>query len=678
MRFLSVPRVLVALAAMTFVVAPAPVATGASGATPAADGLTSEASYKCQYAGLESAIKTPAGLGLGLPSLGFDLPSLGGSDSVKVAVEVAAPKAVVPGEPVKLSGKATFTFGTFATATNLSTAFKFLSDDFGVNVTAGSYQRLLRIADLTTSQSSLGTPVVTTTWTLPEFLLPSSATGDLTLSLPEEAIVTNPVTTRPKAVAFTGSLQSDSFLQPKRAVACALAADQDTTIGSVKLAAAVPPEAPTTDETPGTGSGVPPLAGGGIAPPLAAPGLPGAVPPAGPVVEGPTTIAPLASEAIPPATVKDGVRLPAWVLLLIGAFVATGIVLALSSHRRLRLLAATAVVLALLVAPTPLNPTPAAEAASARAQVTLICVYNDTNAAADARARDQPTGLAISLDVPASVAPGDVVSLSGTATVQAPEDIRSQAAGLGFNQLDAISDTLSVGMTVGAGKRQVVTADRWQTGKTAFGNPLVVSAPLNFGSFRVPATASGSIKLELPRNEVLSRRPPPHSNPRTPARTALEFLASVSGNGAKATYLVACWRSDKGNGLIATIPVSKSAAPGTGSGNPGTGAGQPPAAPGANPTTGATPGSIAPGATPPTGVASPGAPVAPGTGGTPTVAGEPILQGVPTGAKQTAYADDVPVPTWLLITLGVLTVAGYGFAARNFKRLRAARSNPTS
>ncbi|MET3961033.1 hypothetical protein ABIE44_000967 [Marmoricola sp. OAE513] len=664
MRLFTVPRGLLGLAAVAFLVSPAPAA---GGATPATDDLSAEASYQCQYAGLESEIRTPAGLGLGLPSLGFDLPSLGGSDKVAVKVHVKAPPLVAPGEPVKLTGKATFTFGAAATATNLSTAFTFLSDDFGVNVAVGSSQRLLRISDLKTTRSALGTPVVTTTWTLPEFLVPSSATGDLKLSLPSEEIVTNPVTTKPKAVAFTGSLQSDSLLQPKRAVACALKADQDTALGSVKVAAAALAE-PT--DAPSVSPAAPPLGGPAVGAPVAAPPL-GAAPPGSPAVVTPTVTGPLSAEAIPPPTVPDGLRLPAWALLLIGAFVASGVFLAVSSHRRLRLVAAVAVLIALLVGPTPLNPSPPAEAATSRAQVTLICVYNDTNADKDARARDQPTGLSISLDVPASVRPGEVINLAGTATVQAPEDIRSQAAGLGFNQLDAISDTLSVGVTVGSAKRQVFTADRWQTGKTAFGNPLVVSAPLYFPSFKVPDNASGSIKLDLPRNEVLDRRPPPHSNPRTPPRTALEFVASVSGNGAKATYLVDCWRSDKGTGRIATIPVSKANAPAA---NPGSGSGQPGARPGTNPAAIPTAG-VTPGVTP-TGVPTAGSTAVPsGAATAPAVAGgAPLLQGVPAGAKQTSYADEVTVPTWLLVVLGVLAVVGYGYALRNYRKVRAAKT----
>ncbi|MCZ4500586.1 MAG: hypothetical protein JWQ74_3141, partial [Marmoricola sp.] len=603
MRFPSLRRTVPALAAVAVAVALAPVAGGAP--TPTND-LSSEATYTCQYSGILSAIKTPEGLPI--PSLGFDLPSLGGSDAVTVATKVTAPRAVVPGQALKISGTSTFTFGPSATLTSLSTVFAFLSDDFGVEVKVGSYQRLLRIANLSTAKSKVANPVVTARWTLPEFLVPSSASGKLVLSLPGQPIVTNPVSTSPKAVAFTGALRSDSFLLPSRLVACALKAGQDTALGAITVGTSseAPPTTPTASSTPQAGGPVAPPGptGPGLAAPVASPAGAGAVAPAAPIAQGQGVTTVLAGDPIPPATVADGLRLPPWALLLIGAFVAGGLFAGASSYRRVRLLPVAAVGLALIVVVAPLTPQPAAQAASGRTQVTLICVYNDTGAAADARARDQPTGLSISLDVPASVTPGEVITLTGSASVQAPEDIRSQAAQLGFTQLDAISDTLSVGLTVGSGKRQVFTADRWQTGKTNFGNPLVVSAPLYFPSFRVPANASGSIQLDLPRNEVLKRRPPPHSNAHTPPRTALEFVATVSGNGARATYLVDCWRTDKGNGRIATIPVVKATAPSSGQGGTGTTKPGSAPAPAAVPTPGAT---SAPGAAPAPGAATAGA-----------------------------------------------------------------------
>ena len=129
----------------------------------------------------------------------------------------------LPGEALKLKGTATFTFGPNATATNASTVFTFLSDSFGLDVSVGGQHRFLRIAELTSTQvrPRLGRGDGRA-GRLPDYLVPSTASGQLTLSLPHEALVTNPVSTSPESVAFTGELRTDSTVQPKRTVACAL------------------------------------------------------------------------------------------------------------------------------------------------------------------------------------------------------------------------------------------------------------------------------------------------------------------------------------------------------------------------------------------------------------------------------------------------------------------------
>ena len=120
---------------------------------------------------------------------------------------VDAPAKVAAGEALKLKGSATFTFGPNATATNGSTVFTFLSDSFGLDVSSGGQHRFLRIAELTSTRSEPGSSEVTATWSLPDYLVPSTATGQLKLSLPHEAVVTNPVSTSPESVDFTGELQ---------------------------------------------------------------------------------------------------------------------------------------------------------------------------------------------------------------------------------------------------------------------------------------------------------------------------------------------------------------------------------------------------------------------------------------------------------------------------------------
>ena len=392
----------------------------------------------------------------------------------------------------------------------------------------------------------------------------------------------------------------------------------------------------------------------------------------------------LAAEPIPVATVASGLRLSPWALLFAGAFVAGGFFLAVGSHRRLRQLTVGAfVVLAVLVVPTPLNPPAPAQAATGQAQTTLVCVYEAEGSDPSDVPKDQPTGLSITLDVPESVTPGEVLTLTGSASVQAPEDIRSQASQLGYTTLDAISDAFSVGLTVGSGERQVFLADRWQTGKTAFSNPLVVRGALYFPAFKVPDDASGEIKLELPRNEVVDRRPPPYQNGNTPPKVAVEFLASVTGNGTSATYIVSCWRNDSGSGLIATIPVVKDSAS-TPATTPSAGGAVPaPAGDAQQPTTAAgqpvTPpvgGATAPAAADPAAGQVTGQ-VVTGTDPGTTVGTGPALQGAATGSTLAAtQSQDVVVPTWLAIVTILLALAAYGYAGWNHLRMRASRRRP--
>jgi hypothetical protein len=674
MHRLAPSRILIALAAVMVLV---PFVLVAGSTSVQAANLKRAATYTCQYTGVEAGVAAPGGLPTPV------LPALGGSDPVKVEVQVKAPSEIAPGEPLKLSGTTTFTFGTNATATNASTVFTFLSDSFGVDAAVAGQHRFLRIASLKTTTSTVDSAVVTAKWTLPDYLVPSTASGQLTLSMPHEALATNPVSTSPESVAFTGKLLTDSTIQPTRTVACALDAGQDTAIGAVKVAGepVVEPSESASEEP------APPTVGGGGLP---APG----VDPAAPVASAPPpgtaeTAAPgavsdavLAGEPIPPATVEQGLRLPAWAMLFVGAFLAGGLFLAVSSRRRLRLLAAAAV-LGLFVVPTPLNPPTTAEAAPAaaaagQAQVTLICVYEAQGSDPSDVPKDQPTGVSLTLDVPASVTPGEVLTLTGSASVQAPEDIRAQASQLGYTTLDAISDAFSVGLTVGSGSRQVFVADRWQTGKTAFSNPLVVRGALYFPAFKVPDDASGSIKLELPRNEVVDRRPKPYQNAHTPPKVAVEFQAVVTGNGTSATYIVSCWRNDDGAGLIASIPVVKESAttpttpgttPTTGSTAPATGGATPPPATGAG-----QPVTPADGAT---GAVSPGT-VVPGTAPGAATNTVPQLQGATAAAAPApAASQDVVVPTWLAL-LAVLFAAGtYGYAGWNRLRLRATGNRPT-
>ena len=149
-------------------------------------------------------------------------------------------------------------------------------------------------------------------------------------------------------------------------------------------------------------------------------------------------------------------------------------------------------------------------------------------------------------------------------------------------------------------------------------------------------------------------------------------MASVSGNGTSATYIVSCWRNDNGAGSIANIPVAAkgAATQGNAATAGGTGTAQP----------GAASGSTAlPGQAPKAGAASPGVGGVQTATGT-TASAAPALQGAAAASApvsaQTA-SQDVVLPTWLAVLGIALAMGGYGFAGwRYLLRSRALRSRP--
>ncbi|MGE5612756.1 MAG: hypothetical protein ACM3UO_00575 [Bacillota bacterium] len=528
----------------------APVAAASSATTT----LSRSATYTCQYSGLESTIQVPGGLPA--PAL----PSLGGTDDVKVEVHLAAPARVSVGDTLRLHGTAVFTFGPAATITNLSTAFRLSSDTFGVQVSLGSTSRLLRVERLTSTTSRSGpipgTSVVTTTWQLPDYLVPTTTNSTLSFALPTAPLVTNPVGTDPASVTFAAGLTSNSAVQPSRTAACTLDRHQRTALGRAVI---VPSPAPTPAPTKSIGIAAPAALG---PPPLAL-----GAPTAAKVVAAPSVVRAarpaLSAAPIPAATARSGVAVSGWGLAGIIAFAGGGLLLAAAAllrPRRLlaRLTGRTALAVTVAAA-APLSviggmPPPRADAAGGQAQVTLGCVYERVGTDPSDKQLTEPTGVSISLNLPGVVHPGDVVALTGSASVQAPEEIRAEAAKLAYSELDVVSTSFSTGLTLGAGGRHILPADRWQTGRTQISNPLVVTAPLYFPAFRVPTDAT-SITLDLPHNDVVPRLPAPYSNAETPPRLALELYATASGNGTTVRYIVSCWRTDRSAGVIATIPV---------------------------------------------------------------------------------------------------------------------------
>jgi len=210
-------------------------------------------------------------------------------------------------------------------------------------------------------------------------------------------------------------------------------------------------------------------------------------------------------------------------------------------------------VAALAIAAVAVGSAPAT-AASARAQQVYAC----ENAPDDGTTPSRPDTfqLGMTLDVPASVAPGGTISLRGTADVRLPESYRQAIEYFSVAQLDAVSDTLSATVTVG-GATVAQPADRWSTGPQKAGNPLVLTAPVSFPTFRIPADATGAVTIAMPGNGFAATSFPG----KTPAKVAFNARATARGP-VSFPFKASCFLKSGGPNVIATIPVSAPATAG--------------------------------------------------------------------------------------------------------------------
>ena len=481
--------------------------------------------------------------------------------------------------------------------------------------------------------------------------------------------------------------QTNSTVQPNRAVACTLpeGKDQDTGIAEVEVAGCATAASAAAGtrlvrrRSPGRRARPPPPR-----PRRARAARPGrSLLRPRPLRGAPRAQAALAGEPIPPATVAQGLRLPSWSMPFPAAFVLGGLFLGLRSWRRTRRSGAgtgnpaEAAGGAGAFGAGPGRGVDAAEPAGAglggqgpvadhpglrlRGRRLLL----------ERPPKDQPTGLSISSTSPGRW-PRPGPPLTGTASVQAPGGHPQPGIAVGYTTLDAISDAFSVGLTVGSGTRQVLPGgpladrqDRLQ--QPARGQRAAVLPLLQGAGRRQRLDQAGAA-----RNEVVDRRPPPYQNGDTPPKVAVEFLASVTGNGTSATYIVSCWRNDDGPGSIATIPCPPGLRlpPGGTAPAAGTGTTQPGAAPGAAAPAGK---GLPAGAGKATGQAAPGTEA--------TAAGAPALQGAaastapvsaPAMSQGRAHPDVVGSPR-----RAAAPSAASGFAGwRSLLRSRALRRRP--
>lgn len=158
--------------------------------------------------------------------------------------------------------------------------------------------------------------------------------------------------------------------------------------------------------------------------------------------------------------------------------------------------------------------------------------------------------LRISLNAPASVSPGQTVSLSGTATLQLPEKAYQEGKQVGETEADGFSDTLSIATSVN-GRTTDVHANRWQTAPFPWSDPAVISAPITIQPFTVPANASGPITFSLPRNE----RAAPNTASSSPATVAFNGVANNKTAIGNVAENLGCYLQGTPPTVMGSIPV---------------------------------------------------------------------------------------------------------------------------
>ncbi|WP_182348495.1 hypothetical protein [Tomitella gaofuii] len=207
--------------------------------------------------------------------------------------------------------------------------------------------------------------------------------------------------------------------------------------------------------------------------------------------------------------------------------------------------AGAASAVALVAVPAP------AQAEPQRAQLTYDCMVAPRGL--EAQAQPYPFVVALELDTPATVAPGDTVPLNGTMSVQIPESIRTLAAQY-FTDMQVVSDSITIPVTIG-GETTNVTASRFDSGRVAAsGRPLVVSSVLGAGPVTVPDDATGEVRIGMPRNGAV----PGNISGGMVAFSAQALLSGglVSTFVDEFTYRVACTAPGGAYTAVAAIPVS--------------------------------------------------------------------------------------------------------------------------
>lgn len=304
-----------------------------------------------------------------------------------------------------------------------------------------------------------------------------------------------------------------------------------------------------------------------------------------------------------------------------------------------------------------------AHAAPQRAQLTYDCL------AAPEGFEDQRSSYgfvaSLELDLPDRVAPGDALPMTGTFSVQMPEELRKLTDDY-FTTMQVISDDLTIPVSVN-GQTTKVPVSRFDSGPMSpKQQPMIVSGPVGADAFRVPDDAAGDVRVGLPENDsaqsIIDGSP-----------AAFNASALVSGGFVETffdhyTYKLSCIVPEGGDTTVATIgvdapqadnPAPAAPAPAAAGGNA--------AAPNRQAADNTSPKSAAPApaARSSAPAASPKLAEAIGDPGA-AASGEqqsesagdvqPVAQQAP--LAQQARRGDVYVPGWLVVTAAALLVVG--------------------
>lgn len=188
---------------------------------------------------------------------------------------------------------------------------------------------------------------------------------------------------------------------------------------------------------------------------------------------------------------------------------------------------------------------------SLTAQSTYTC---QSHAPGQGDATDKVT-LRMQLNVPQSVTPGQSINLGGILTMQFNQRLYESSKDYGIKSVEGYSTTLSTTSLVN-GKRTVIRANRFQTSPAPVTDPIVVSAPITFPPYTVPAEAKGDITLGLPANGTT---PNPVSS--TPPTVAFTVYANADSPIGPIKVIFACRILGAQPGVLGKIPVTSKTAP---------------------------------------------------------------------------------------------------------------------